>query len=312
MRSCVIGGGGFIGRWLVGELLAAGRDVLVLGRRAERPAGLPDAVTYGSVGRENVNWLDKLAGVDEVIDLAYATVPQTSYADPVFDILANLPPTVGLLEAARQLRLRKMVVVSSGGTVYGHADRLPLVETSTTNPVSPYGITKLTQEKYALMFQRLHGVPVSIVRPANAYGVGQKPFTGQGFIATAMGAILQQQEVTVFGESGTVRDYIHVADVARGIVAVLENGGVGEIYNIGSGIGRNNREILSAIEPIAARHRLSVKIRFAQARQFDVSANVLDSAKLTRCSGWEPKENFDAGLAAMWAAIASDMGQQHQ
>ncbi len=310
MRCCVIGGAGFIGVWLVRELLATGREVVVLGRRAERPAALPEAAEYRSVGQGDIAWSEWLAGADEIVDLAYATVPQTSYADPVFDILANLPPTVGLLEAARSLPLRKMVVASSGGTVYGHADVLPIVETSLTNPVSPYGITKLTQEKYALMFHRLHGLPVSIVRPANAYGAGQRAFTGQGFIATAMGAILKRQEVTVFGESGTVRDYVHVADVARGILAVLESGAAGEIYNLGSGVGRNNREVLQAIEPLAARHDLPVRIRFAPAREFDVRANILDSSKLNACSGWTPREDFNEGLSSMWDAIASDLTWQ--
>lgn len=308
MRCCVIGGAGFIGARLVRELLASGREVLVLGRRAERPITLPAAARYLSVGQGEIAWGELLAGVDEIVDLAYATVPQTSYADPVFDILANLPPTVGLLEAARQLPLRKMVIVSSGGTVYGHADTLPLVETSVTNPVSPYGITKLTQEKYALMFHRVHGVPVSIVRPANAYGPGQRPFTGQGFIATAMGSILKQEEVTVFGESGTVRDYVHVADVARGIMAVLQSGGAGQVYNLGSGIGRNNRDVLRAIEPLAAKCNLPVRIRFEPERRFDVSANVLDCTKLRACSGWEPEEDFNEGLSSMWDAIADDMG----
>jgi UDP-glucose 4-epimerase len=309
MRCCVIGGAGFIGVWLVRELLASGREVVVLGRRAERPAALPEAADYIAVGDGEVAWHQHFAGVDEIVDLAYATVPQTSFADPVFDILANLPPTVGILAATRDLPLRKVVMVSSGGTVYGQAATLPIVETSLTNPVSPYGITKLTQEKYALMFHRLHGIPVSIVRPANAYGVGQKPFTGQGFIATAMGCILRQDEVTVFGESGSVRDYIHVADVARGILAVLESGGAGEIYNLGSGIGRDNREVLGAIEPMAATHHLPVRIRVAPARQFDVSANILDCTKLHACSGWEPRVDFTEGLATMWDAIAGDVAR---
>lgn len=310
MRCCVIGGAGFIGTWLVVELLASGREVRVLGRREVRPASLPAAVEYIPVGQETVDWGPLIEGADEIVDLAYATVPQTSFADPVYDILANLPPTVGLLEAARSLPLRKMVIASSGGTVYGHVTELPIAETCQTNPVSPYGITKLTQEKYALMFHSLHGVPVSIVRPGNAYGAGQRLFTGQGFIATAMGAILKRQEVTVFGESGSVRDYIHVADVARGILSVLDHGAAGEIYNLGSGIGRNNREVLEAIAPHAARHHLPVQINVAPARPFDVRANVLDSSKLHACSGWLPQENFDEGLSSMWNAIASDLSWQ--
>lgn len=308
MRCCVIGGAGFIGSWLVPRLLASGREVVVLSRRSEPPAGFAVDAQYVSGGYgDRATLRSLLATVDEVIDLAYATVPQTSFADPVFDILANLPATVGLLEEAAALDLRRVVIASSGGTVYGPAHHLPIREEHATNPVSPYGITKLTAEKYALMFHRLRNVPVSIVRPGNAYGVGQRPFTGQGFIATAMGHALRRDEIVVYGPTGTVRDYVHVDDVARGIVAVLERGVAGEIYNLGSEVGRNNLEVLQEIEPLAAAAGRGIKLRHAPARGFDVEANILDSSKARRACGWVPEVDFSSGLAAMWDAIAAEL-----
>lgn len=306
MHCCLIGGAGFIGMHLVRQLLDTGRTVTVLGRRPFPPDGFPAGATYvpgGYGGHLTLRELLKTA--DEVIDLAYATVPQTSYADPVFDILANLPPAVGLFEEARTAGLRRMIIVSSGGTVYGHAERWPIAETAATFPVSPYGITKLTIEKYALMFHRLHGLPVTIVRPANAYGEGQRPFTGQGFIATAMGSILKGDEVTVFGERGTIRDYVHVRDVAAGIVAALDCGEAGGIYNIGSGIGRDNVQVLDLIEPLVRACGRDLRIRRLPARAFDVAANVLDSTRLHDCSGWRAQTGFEEGLAGLWASIAA-------
>lgn len=305
MHCCIIGGAGFIGAHLVRQLLDTGRTVTVLGRRPFPPDDFPDAATYvpGGYGG-HLTLREQLKSADEVIDLAYATVPQTSYADPVFDILANLPPAVGLFEEARSAGLRRMIIVSSGGTVYGHAAQWPIAETAPTAPVSPYGITKLTIEKYALMFHRLHGLPVTIVRPANAYGAGQRPFTGQGFIATAMGSILKGDEVTVFGERGTIRDYIHVQDVAAGIVAALECGEPGGIYNIGSGIGRDNLQVLEAIAPLAASAGRALRLRHLPARAFDVEANVLDCTRLQEVSDWRAQVGFEDGLASMWQAIA--------
>lgn len=306
MRCCVIGGAGFIGTRLVRRLLQDGRDVVVLSRRSEPPADLPRAARYVSGGYGDRSSLRKiLVEVDEVVDLAYATVPQTSFADPVFDILANLPATVGLLEEAAAANLRRVVMVSSGGTVYGPARQLPISEEHPTNPVSPYGITKLTIEKYALMFHRLRGVQAVIVRPANAYGAGQKPFTGQGFIATAMGHALRGDDVLVYGQAGTVRDYVHVDDVAGGIHAVLDHGRAGEVYNLGSGVGRNNLEVLEAIAPLAAAKGRALNIRHAPARGFDVEANVLDSSRARQACGWSPRVEFTAGLAEMWNDIAS-------
>lgn len=305
MRCCVIGGSGFIGRYLVRELLATWRDVIVIGRQSLDEASLPPGAEYMLCDYGNADALkDILWSCQEVIDLAYATVPQTSFVDPVFDLQANLPPSVNLLEVVRELpSLRRVVIVSSGGTVYGPVERLPITEETTTSPVSPYGITKLTIERYALMYYRLHGVPVTIVRPANAYGVGQKPFVGQGFIATAMGHIIRSNKVVIFGEHGTVRDYVHVSDIARGIVAALEKGDEGDIYNIGSGVGRNNRQVLKIIEPLAALSNLKVDICIEQPRGFDVPTNVLNFGRLLSCSGWLPKVRFEDGIAEMWNHI---------
>ena len=305
MKTCVIGGGGFIGGHLVKALIKSGRDVVVLGRRSERPHGLHESSQYLACDYGDRNSLRlTISDCEEVIDLAYATVPQTSFANPIFDLQANLAPTLSLLEEARDHgKLRRLVITSSGGTVYGPVERLPIIEEDRTSPISPYGITKLTIEHYALMFHKLAALPVTIVRPANAYGVGQKPFTGQGFIATAIGRILQRGKVVIFGENGTVRDYIHVKDVANGILSALEYGNEGEIYNLGSGIGRSNRDVLKAIEPLAATDGFQIEISCVEPRGFDVKANVLSFGKLLSHAKWQPQVSFDEGIEEMWCEM---------
>jgi UDP-glucose 4-epimerase len=310
MRTCVIGGGGFIGRYLVEALVASGRGVLVLGRRSERPADLSRSAVYSACDYTDRSSLrSKISDCDEIVDLAYATVPQTSFANPIYDLQANLAPCVGLFEEVRDIgRLRRLVVTSSGGTVYGPAVDLPISEEDRTSPISPYGITKLTIERYALMFHVLSGLPVTIVRPANAYGLGQRPFTGQGFIATAMGRILKREPVTIFGEHGTIRDYIHVRDVASGIVCALESGRAGEIYNVGSGVGRSNREVVNSIRPFADAVGLPVEIDCVKPRGFDVPSNVLNCGKLSSHTNWHPRVPFDEGLLEMWQDMPAMLG----
>lgn len=301
----MIGGAGFIGAYLVDVLLATGRDVVVLGRRAQCQISLNKKISYISCNYGDRYSLRKvIADCNEVIDLAYATVPQTSFENPVFDLQSNLLPSVTLLEEVRDHgKLDKLVIVSSGGTVYGPVTRLPIIEEDRTFPISPYGITKLTIERYALMFFRLFGLPVTIVRPSNAYGLGQKPFTGQGFIATAMGKIMQGQDVEIFGEEGTIRDYIHAKDVARGIFSALERGQVGEIYNLGSGFGRSNMEVLDKVLPLAKRDGFSISVKHMAPRGFDVPSNVLSYGKLLNCSGWQPQVAFEKGIAEMWDGV---------
>ncbi|MDB5966730.1 MAG: nucleoside-diphosphate sugar epimerase [Polaromonas sp.] len=302
MRTCVIGGGGFIGKHLVSLLLGSGRDVVVLGRRRNRPEGLDGRANYVSCDYSEREQLDvALAGCCEIVDLAHATVPGTTFANPVVDLVKNLPASVGLLEAATGLRgLKRIVMVSSGGTVYGPVESLPVDEDFPTRPISPYGIAKLTVEKYALMYQVLKDVPAVIVRPANAYGLGQKPFTGQGFIATAMGCILKRNEVTVFGSEGTIRDYIHVMDIATAILCTIDKGVNGATYNIGSGVGLNNVQILEAIQPLAQLGGYEIRTVFLPARGADVPANVLNSERLRKSTGWSPKVGLTEGLAEMW------------
>ncbi len=300
-HCCVIGGAGFIGRHLVEILLARGRRITVLGRRNLPFGTFPAGVRYvaGDYG-ERTLLLDLLNDVDEIIDLAYTTVPITSFEDPVQDILNNLPPAVRLFEVASNFAIQKMVIISSGGTVYGPAQKLPIPEEHPTNPISPYGVTKLTIEKYALLFHRLRGLPIVNVRPANAFGEGQKPFTGQGFVATAIASILTDKEIPVYGEIGTIRDYIHVTDVANGIVAALESGEPGSSYNIGSGVGRSNKDVLDALYPIAKSASLEPKVRILPPRQFDVAVNVLDSTKLEKGTGWTTKVPFMEGIKRTW------------
>lgn len=300
--TCVIGGGGFIGHHLIDELVASGRDVVAIGRKDKPSFGLNKHARYVQCDYGDRQNLTKvLASVTEVIDLAYATVPQTSFNNPAYDLQSNLPSSIGLIEEIlTHEQINSLVFVSSGGTVYGDALHLPISEDTANAPVSPYGITKLTIERYLLMYNRLKQLPAIIVRPSNAYGAGQKPFTGQGYIATAMGSVIQKKPVTIFGQNGTIRDYVHVKDIASGIVAALNHGKKGQIYNIGSGVGRNNREVLETIEKIAALDGFEVNIQVEPKRGFDVEANVLNFGKLLACSGWLPNITFEDGLKEMW------------
>lgn len=300
----MIGGAGFIGTQLTRLLAASGREVIVMGRTPR-----PGEIRYeqGDYG-ERAALKRVLAGASEVIDLAYATAPQTSFSDPIFDVVSNLPPSVSLLQEAVGAGVRKVLLVSSGGTVYGVPRSLPITEDHPTRPISPYGITKLAIENYAWMFQVLFDLPVVVVRPGNAYGEGQRKLSGQGFIASAIHRVMDGGEVEIYGESGTVRDYIHVSDVAAGIFAALEKGLPGAAYNIGTGKGSTNLDVLRIIEPLAAQVRLKVRARVLPPRKFDVQASILDSERLRSVSGWRPVVSLEEGIGNLWRAVLATHG----
>lgn len=303
-RVCVIGGTGFIGHHLINLLTGHDREITVIGRNLLPTRDLPADVRYCSGDYGDIYFIRGiLQGMDEVIVLAHSTVPKTSFEDPVNDILTNLPAAVNLFEVSACFGIKKLVFVSSGGTIYGKTSMLPIEENHPQNPISPYGITKLAIEKYALMFGELANLHFVCVRPANAYGEGQKPFSGQGFVATAMASILDEREVILFGETGTIRDYIYVTDVASGIVAALENGVTGSFYNIASGVGRSNRDILDAIIPLAQLAGITPKIKVLPLRKYDVPANVLNPGKLISETSWKSIVPFEMGIQKAWNSL---------
>lgn len=302
VKTVVIGGAGFIGRSLVDVLTRAGREVIIIDTHTPPPHPKVQFI-QGDYSDRTV--LEALKDADEVVLLAYSSVPKTSFEDPLADITDNLPKTLEFFNAAIKYPLKKIVVISSGGTVYGPAQRLPIDEDHPTNPVSPYGITKLAVEKYALMYHHLYQLPVVIVRPANAYGPGQRPFAGQGFIATAIAKLLEGQPITLFGERGGIRDYIFVDDIAEGIFAALKKGKIGQVYNLGTGVGTDNRAILKALDPFLASDKIKLNLDIRPERKFDVRANVLDSTKLTTGTNWKANTPLKVGLTKTWQWFAT-------
>jgi UDP-glucose 4-epimerase len=190
----------------------------------------------------------------------------------------------------------KLVLVSSGGTVYGEAKELPIRETHPAKPISPYGVTKLTLENYAYLYAATHGLKFVCVRPSNAYGIGQRPFAGQGFIATAMASAMKDLPIKIFGQQGTVRDYLYVSDLASGIVSALTHGQLSATYNLGSGIGLSNLEVIEAFKPLMQQIGCEILLERLPERGFDVKANVLSATKLQKDTGWKPLIEFNEGL----------------
>lgn len=302
-HTLVIGGAGYIGLHLVQQLQATGRQVTVLGRKAAPAHPLPQGVRYIAGDFTHTDCIRGLLDHhSEIVHLAYATTPNTRLENPLSDLLENLTPAVQLFAEVAQ-RGGKLVLVSSGGTVYGEAIQLPITENHPTKPISQYGVTKLTLEHYAHLYAMTEGLKFVCVRPANAFGEGQRPFTGQGFVSTAMAFAMRGQAIPIFGAHGTVRDYIYVSDIAAGIVSALTQGRLSEIYNLGSGVGLSNRDVIEAMRPLITEHE--IVINALPERIFDVKANILDSTKLQQHTGWKPQVAFDDGLRRTFEWLGS-------
>ena len=295
-NTLVIGGAGYIGSCLARVLVEMGREVTLLGRKIIPEYSLPPEARYvaGDFGDMGVI-LPLLDQHQEVVHLAHSTIPGTAATNPFADLMQNLPPAVRLFEEIAK-RNGRLVLVSSGGTVYGEASALPVSERHATQPISAYGLVKLTLENYARLYAGTDGLQYVCVRPANAFGAGQRVSSGQGFISAAIANVMRSEPVTIFGDCGTVRDYIYVSDVAYGIACALESGHPSETYNLGSGVGRSNMDVVKMMVPLLEQMGFGVNIRHLPERSFDVRVNILDSTKIQNHTGWQPKIDFAVGL----------------
>ena len=301
LKVLLIGGCGFIGSHVADSLLAEGLQVRSFDRRPEQFRPPLDGVEYviGDL-TDSSQIYEALSGIGAVVHLASTSVPSTSNLDPVADITGNLIATVRLLEIMRATGLRKIVFLSSGGTVYGIPETSPIAETHPLRPICSYGIVKVAIENYFYMEHSLHGLQHVVLRASNPYGPRQGHTGIQGIIGTHLWRIARGEPVEVWGDGSVVRDFIHVRDLADLCVkAVLSD--VSGCYNAGSGEGSSVAEVVRCIDrTVQATGKGPVLPIFKPGRSFDVPRVVLDISRARADLGWAPRTGLDAGIAESW------------
>lgn len=301
MPSLVIGAG-FIGAHVSQALTGRGIATRVMTRsplddaRAERLGGAELVVADASV-RPAV--AAALEGAGHVYFCAGGLMPAESNLDPAADVALALPPVINVLEALRAQPETGLTFLSSGGTVYGPPEHLPVREDHPTDPVTSYGVMKLTAEKYVHMYVRLYGIRARVLRCSNVYGPYQRPARGQGFIAAALHRIRHREPVIVFGDGLNVRDYVYAPDVARTMVELADVEGGLPVLNVGSGEGISLRDLLARIARVTG---VEPKVEQRPDRGFDVREIVLDVSAL-RALVPGPATPLAEGLSATWAAL---------
>jgi UDP-glucose 4-epimerase len=308
LRCLVLGGRGFIGSHLINALLERGHQVVCFDRPHVMPLGSTHAsdTRFENVEGDFVSEADiarVLPGCDVCFHLVSTTLPQSSNADPVFDVETNLLGTVRLLNHARGTGLKKLVFVSSGGTVYGTPTSVPIDESHPTNPQCSYGITKLAIEKYLDLFGMLHGLEYCILRIANPYGEMQRTQASQGAVAVFLGKALRAEPVEIWGDGSVIRDYVYIGDVADALIRAMNHAGPERLFNIGSGRGLSLNEVLDTIDDVLGR---KTERLYRPSRAFDVPANVLSIERASRHLGWRPRVAFRDGVARLAKWLATD------
>lgn len=300
MKILVLGGSGFIGYHLVQDLVIAGHEVKVLGRSRFPSRKLPDVIQYISGDIADSRLIrELLADVDAVAHLVSGTVPSTGEKAPSKDVECNLLGTLSLLEDMVACNVNRILYLSSGGTVYGRQQVVPITEGHKVDPICSYGIIKVAIESYLKLYEKNAGIRPVVIRASNPYGLYQGNQGVQGIISTYLNLSLKKQPIEIWGDGTVVRDYIHVKDLTNLCVTALISDRVG-IYNGGSGTGTSVlkvaeivREITGDVSPIV----------YKPNRSLDVPLSVLDIERAKMDFEWEPTIGLKEGIASVWSEL---------
>jgi UDP-glucose 4-epimerase len=286
-RPLVVGCG-FIGSHVVIELAANGRPPVVLTR--SRPAEeVLAAIAPGDLhlgDASDARTLEgALDGIGQVVYCAGGLLPEASQEEPERDEELTLAPLRAVLGALRSRPEAKLTYVSSGGTVYGEPERVPVSETAPTRPFGAYGKLHVTCEEEITRHREEHGLRARILRCSTVYGEYQSPDRGQGAVVTFLHRIAHGLPIDLYGGGATVRDYVYAGDVARALVASLDRGEEPSLLNLGSGEGTSLLELLRLVEAQVGR---AADVRSHPERGFDVHRIVLDTSRLNALLDFRP------------------------
>lgn len=288
MKILLLGAAGFIGANLTIELAKKTEDEITLVDRSK--AFFKPIV---SMDLKNVHILEADLTVDMDFDsilkdqevvyhLVSTTVPTTSNQHISQELVSNVIFSANLFEACIRCGVKKVVFVSSGGTVYGKEVDCPLKEKTATNPISSYGVQKITIEKLLYLYRYMYGLDYRIIRLANPYGPYQRPNGVLGAVTTFTYKALKGDEITVYGDGSVVRDFIYIDDAIRAIMKIVNGENKHRTFNLGCGYGTSIKQVLETIEKALG---IKLNVSYLEGRKVDVPVNYLDISRYEKYYG---------------------------
>ncbi|HJE91950.1 MAG TPA: SDR family NAD(P)-dependent oxidoreductase [Dietzia timorensis] len=302
-KVLVTGGAGFIGSTLVDRLIAEGYEVAVVDNLVSgRRENLAHAQESGKLSFHQVDITDPaLQQIVEseaphtIFHLAAQIDVRKSVEDPIFDSEINVVGTVRIAEAARVAGTQRIVFTSSGGSIYGPTDDIPVSDSRPVNPLSPYAAGKVAGEIYLEMFAQLYGISWAAVAPANVYGPRQNPHGEAGVVAIFSERLLAGTPTRVFGDGRNTRDYVFVDDVVDAFFrAGTTEQAAGLRFNIGTGVETSDRRLHTLVAETIG---VADNPDFAPPRLGDVARSALDASRAREVLGWAPGVDIATGVA---------------
>lgn len=312
MNILVTGGAGFIGSHIVDRCLADGHRVAIVD---DLSTGLrenvnPDATFYEldirNAARLREVMLKERPAV--VFHQAAQMDVRKSVVDPVFDAECNILGSLNLIRSAVEAGTNKIIYASTGGAIYGDAQRLPTPEDEPPRPLCPYGITKHTVEHYLHLYGVQDGLRHTVLRYGNVYGPRQNPGGEAGVVAIFAGKMLAGEQPTLYGYGKMTRDYVYVDDVVAANMAAIERGD-GEILNIATGAETSVQHIFDEIK---RQTRYDGQPMLEPARPGEIARSCLCIARAAEVLRWRPQVSLEDGLRKTVAALRQRQGQRSE
>lgn len=292
-KISILGANGFIGSNTFNYLNQKGYDV----------TGFDLLEPSSFISEKNCNWiignflnqteLEKAIIAQDIVCHFISTTFPGNSSDIIFDVESNVIGTLKVLDFCVKNKVKKVIFLSSGGTVYGETEKELISEDHPTNPINSYGITKLTIEKYLALYYKIYGLDYSILRVSNPFGLNQHNIGKQGFIGTLKYKIEKNELLEIWGDGTVIRDYIYVDDVVTAIEKSISIDHKSKIFNIGSGIGYSLNQIIEITEKIIGKE---IKRLYSENRKIDVKKNALNITLAKTILKWEPEINLQQGL----------------
>ncbi|MEA2036259.1 MAG: NAD-dependent epimerase/dehydratase family protein [Nanoarchaeota archaeon] len=294
MKIMVTGGAGFIGSHVVDRLVNEGHDVSVLD---DLSTGLAvninkGAKLYEGDVKRQAGIILKIVRPDFLIHHAAQIDVRSSVEDPLNDARQNIIGSLSLIEACREYGIHKIVFASSGGTVYGNSDDLPIKESAELKPENPYGIAKATIEKYLQFYFEKYGIDYVALRYSNVYGPRQNPKGEAGVISVFIDQMLKEETPCIWGDGNQTRDFVYVEDVVNANLAALRYSGNNHIFNIGSQQETSVNEVFDILRPTLDSKEPSYNPEYKE----PISRIYLDSSLALQELNWKPKIGLDEGI----------------
>ena len=296
MNILVTGGAGFIGSHLADAFIKAGHFVTVVDdlSMGKRENVNEDAEFYQlDIRSEQLRNVFRDDQFDAVVHQAAQMDVRKSVTDPMFDASVNIIGTLNLLEMCREFKIKQLLFSSTGGAIYGEQERFPADEDHPLRPISPYGIAKLSIEKYLYYYHTVHGLNYVSLRYANVYGPRQSPHGEAGVVAIFTSRMLAGEQPLINGDGKQTRDYVFVDDVVKANLLALKHDGSG-IFNVGTGIETSVNEIFGLLRSITG---AKCEEKHASAKQGEQQRSVIDTRLFEKKFGWRPGTQLREGLA---------------